>query len=150
MIEALIAEPGIDWRRVVTAFHMDEYIGLPADAPQRFAVWLRERLFGRLTKASASAQAHGGGGEIAGYYRRGPVGLVHAQNFRVFLKGKAHLMVAVRSGLTPPDCRAPLRHDKVVDGSDALPDENAQERKHRNGAARSSLQHEAGDTDSGC
>ena len=36
MIEALIAEPGIDWRRV-TAFHMDEYIGLPAGAPQRFA-----------------------------------------------------------------------------------------------------------------
>jgi 6-phosphogluconolactonase/glucosamine-6-phosphate isomerase/deaminase len=66
MIEALIAEPGIDWRRVVTAFHMDEYIGLPADAPQRFAVWLRERLFGPLTKASASAQAHGGGGQIAG------------------------------------------------------------------------------------
>ena len=30
----------------------------------------------------------------------GPVGLVHAQNFRVFLKGNAHLMVAVRSGLT--------------------------------------------------
>ena len=28
MIEALIAEPGIDWRRVVTAFHMDEYIGV--------------------------------------------------------------------------------------------------------------------------
>jgi glucosamine-6-phosphate deaminase len=47
MIEALIVEPDIDWRRV-TAFHMDEYIGLPAGAPQRFAVWLRERLFGRV------------------------------------------------------------------------------------------------------
>jgi glucosamine-6-phosphate deaminase len=52
MIEALIAEPDVDWRRV-TAFHMDEYIGLPAGAPQRFAVWLREKLFGRLPFAAA-------------------------------------------------------------------------------------------------
>jgi glucosamine-6-phosphate deaminase len=51
MIEALIAEPGIDWRRV-TAFHMDEYIGLAAGAPQRFAVWLRQRLFGRVPFAA--------------------------------------------------------------------------------------------------
>jgi glucosamine-6-phosphate deaminase len=51
MIEALIAEPGIDWRRVA-AFHMDEYIGLAADAPQRFALWLRQRLFGRVPFAA--------------------------------------------------------------------------------------------------
>src|SRR5260370_41160133 len=47
------------------------------------------------------------------------------------------------------DCRASIRHDKVVDGSDALPDENAQERKYRNGAARLGLQHETGDAHSG-
>lgn len=34
----------IDWDKVV-AFHMDEYIGLPADAPQSFGYFLRERLF---------------------------------------------------------------------------------------------------------
>jgi glucosamine-6-phosphate deaminase len=51
MIETLIAEPGIDWRRVA-AFHMDEYIGLAADAPQRFALWLQERLFGRVPFAA--------------------------------------------------------------------------------------------------
>jgi glucosamine-6-phosphate deaminase len=51
MLEALIAEPGIDWRRI-TAFHMDEYIGLAADAPQRFAVWLREHLFDRVPFAA--------------------------------------------------------------------------------------------------
>lgn len=51
MIEALIAEPGIDWGRV-TAFHMDEYIGLAPDAPQRFALWLQERLFGRVPFAA--------------------------------------------------------------------------------------------------
>ena len=42
----LIAAPDIDWRRV-TAFHMDDYIGLPPDAPQRFANWLEARLFSR-------------------------------------------------------------------------------------------------------
>jgi glucosamine-6-phosphate deaminase len=51
MIDALIAEPGIDWHRV-TAFHMDEYVGLAPEAPQRFALWLRERLFGRVPFAA--------------------------------------------------------------------------------------------------
>jgi glucosamine-6-phosphate deaminase len=51
MIEALIAEPGIDWHRV-TAFHMDEYIGLASDAPQRFGLWLKERLFDRVPFAA--------------------------------------------------------------------------------------------------
>ena len=46
-LEALIAAPGIDWRRV-NGFHMDEYIGLAADAPQGFGNFLRGRLFGRL------------------------------------------------------------------------------------------------------
>ena len=36
-----------------------------------------------------------------------------------------------------------------MDGIDALPDENAQERKYRNGAARPGLQHETGDAHSG-
>jgi len=44
MLRALIAEPGIDWARV-TAFHMDEYIGLSEDAPQRFGLWLRREIF---------------------------------------------------------------------------------------------------------
>lgn len=47
MLDALAAEPDIDWSRV-TAFHMDDYVGLPADAPQRFANWLRAALFDRL------------------------------------------------------------------------------------------------------
>ncbi len=47
MLDALAVEPGIDWGRIV-AFHMDEYIGLSPDAPQRFGNWLRERLFNRL------------------------------------------------------------------------------------------------------
>jgi len=37
-------ESGIDWSRV-RAFHMDEYIGLPASAPQRFSSFLERGLF---------------------------------------------------------------------------------------------------------
>lgn len=51
MLSALIVEPGIDWRRI-TAFHMDEYIGLPATAPQRFANWLREAFFNHVPLAA--------------------------------------------------------------------------------------------------
>ncbi|MBD8064551.1 glucosamine-6-phosphate deaminase [Devosia sp. PTR5] len=47
MLEALCAADGIDWGRV-TAFHMDEYIGLPPEAPQRFANWLDQNLFERV------------------------------------------------------------------------------------------------------
>ena len=39
MLDALARERDIDWRRV-TAFHMDEYIGLPSGAPERFGAWL--------------------------------------------------------------------------------------------------------------
>ena len=47
VIDALAAEPGIDWSRV-TAFHMDEYIGLAPDAPERFGSWLGRYIFDRL------------------------------------------------------------------------------------------------------
>lgn len=43
-LEALTAEQGIDWSHI-TAFHMDEYIGLPADAPQKFSTFLCAKLF---------------------------------------------------------------------------------------------------------
>ncbi len=37
----------ISWNQI-TAFHMDEYIGLSSDAPQAFGNFLRERLFGKV------------------------------------------------------------------------------------------------------
>jgi glucosamine-6-phosphate deaminase len=43
-LAALVHAEGIDWSRI-TAFHMDEYIGLPIEAPQRFSRYLRDRLF---------------------------------------------------------------------------------------------------------
>jgi glucosamine-6-phosphate deaminase len=46
MLESLVAEQGLDWGRV-TAFHMDEYVGLPPEAPQRLGSWLRRALVER-------------------------------------------------------------------------------------------------------
>lgn len=44
-LAALVREEGIDWTRV-NAFHMDEYIGLASDAPQRFGKYLYDHIFG--------------------------------------------------------------------------------------------------------
>lgn len=46
-LASLAAAQGVDWRRVI-AFHMDEYLGLPADAPQRFGNFLKERIFDKV------------------------------------------------------------------------------------------------------
>jgi glucosamine-6-phosphate deaminase len=43
-LQTLAAADGIEWSRV-TAFHMDEYIGLAPDAPQRFGRYLSDHLF---------------------------------------------------------------------------------------------------------
>jgi glucosamine-6-phosphate deaminase len=53
MLAALLREPGIDWQRV-TAFHMDEYIGLPGDAPQRFGLWLKREFFDHVPLAKVN------------------------------------------------------------------------------------------------
>ncbi|MFC0624423.1 6-phosphogluconolactonase [Kribbella deserti] len=49
-LSALAAEPDIDWSRV-ECFHMDEYVGLPVDAPQAFANWLRSTFLDRVARA---------------------------------------------------------------------------------------------------
>lgn len=43
----LVASKGIDWTRV-RAFHMDEYIGLPKEAPQCFGNFLERAIFSKL------------------------------------------------------------------------------------------------------
>ncbi|HBP38923.1 MAG TPA: glucosamine-6-phosphate deaminase [Clostridiales bacterium] len=43
-LEALRSDRSIDFRRI-TAFHMDEYVGLDPQAPQGFGNFLRDRLF---------------------------------------------------------------------------------------------------------
>jgi glucosamine-6-phosphate deaminase len=44
-LAGLVADQEIDWSRV-TAFHMDEYLGVAADHPASFRRYLQERLFG--------------------------------------------------------------------------------------------------------
>ncbi len=46
-LAALCAEQGLDWSRI-RAFHMDEYLDLAEEAPQRFALYLKEHIFGRV------------------------------------------------------------------------------------------------------
>jgi glucosamine-6-phosphate deaminase len=43
-LAALVGRKDVEWSRI-NAFHMDEYIGLPENAPQRFGSFLKEKLF---------------------------------------------------------------------------------------------------------
>jgi glucosamine-6-phosphate deaminase len=47
VLASLLSDTEIEWNRI-NAFHMDEYIGLPKDAPQGFGNFLVDRLFGRV------------------------------------------------------------------------------------------------------
>lgn len=47
MIDALVGMAGIDWSKV-TAFHLDEYIGLPFSHPASFRRYLKERFADRV------------------------------------------------------------------------------------------------------
>lgn len=46
-LETLAGAEGVDWSRVI-AFHMDEYVGLPVGAPERFGQWLCKFVFDRI------------------------------------------------------------------------------------------------------
>jgi len=50
----LAAEPDVDWKRV-TAFHLDEYVGVSATDGRSFGKFLRERLFDRVGPAAFHA-----------------------------------------------------------------------------------------------
>ena len=47
ILQALTQAKDLEWNRV-NAFHMDEYLGLPTEAPQGFGNFLTERLFRHL------------------------------------------------------------------------------------------------------
>lgn len=79
-LAALVEQPGVAWNRV-TAFHMDEYLGLPDDAPQRFGVWLRQAIFDQLPFAAVHLIEPGDDPEFtaAEYARKldeGPVDII--------------------------------------------------------------------------
>jgi glucosamine-6-phosphate deaminase len=79
-LRSLAGHPGIDWPRV-TAFHMDEYLGLAPAAPQRFGTWLREVLLDRVPIGTAHLIEPGGDPqatveEYAGLLAAMPIDLV--------------------------------------------------------------------------
>lgn len=47
MMGALVNVPGVPWN-LVEAFHMDEYIGMPASQPSSFRRWIKARLEDRV------------------------------------------------------------------------------------------------------
>jgi glucosamine-6-phosphate deaminase len=62
MLDALVTED-VEWRRV-TAFHLDEYVGLPADHPASFRRYLRERVVDRLPRLGEFVMIEGDAGDI--------------------------------------------------------------------------------------
>lgn len=53
VLASLVADKSIPWERI-NAFHMDEYIGLDAAAPQCFGNFLREHIFGLVKFGSVN------------------------------------------------------------------------------------------------
>jgi glucosamine-6-phosphate deaminase len=58
LLKHLVAAPGIDWSKV-TAFHLDEYIGLPVAHPASFRRYLRERFLAPLPEAPVFHEVNG-------------------------------------------------------------------------------------------
>ncbi len=52
-LNRLIAEPGIDWSKVVM-FHLDEYIGIPATHNASFRKYLQERFINKIAPLRAT------------------------------------------------------------------------------------------------
>lgn len=68
-LAALAARTDLAWERV-RVFHLDEYVGLPADHPAAFRRYIRERFLGRLPRPPAAFQAIAGDGDAAAECRR--------------------------------------------------------------------------------
>lgn len=84
-LATLVAAPGIDWQSV-TAFHLDEYAGLPADHPASFRRYLRERFVEKLPTRLAAFHAIDAQTDPAGECRR-LAGLVPEGPFDLALIG---------------------------------------------------------------
>jgi len=69
MIEALIQSPRIDWTKV-TAFHLDEYVGIPITHPASFRKYLWERFVSRLPLPLAAFHYINGEGDAKAECRR--------------------------------------------------------------------------------
>lgn len=64
MLGFLADADGIDWSRI-DVFHMDEYVGLPAGAKERFAYFLTTRLFAKVSPRTVNLIDDSAGAEVA-------------------------------------------------------------------------------------
>jgi glucosamine-6-phosphate deaminase len=99
MLAALRADPGIPWR-LITAFHLDEYVGVSAEHPASFRRFLRERLFDHVP-VSAFHGLDGEAGDPAGECARYAALLrEHAPSLAILGVGEnGHLAF-----IDPPEC----------------------------------------------
>jgi len=65
MLDALVTEPGIGWSGV-TAFHLDEYVGVSATHGASFRKYLRERFVDRLPPLRAFVPVNGDAADLRG------------------------------------------------------------------------------------
>jgi glucosamine-6-phosphate deaminase len=68
MLDALVAEP-LDWSKV-SAFHLDEYIGLPATHPASFRSYLQERFVARAPGLASFTPVNGDAPDLAAEIER--------------------------------------------------------------------------------
>lgn len=64
VLQNLVAADGIDWTKV-TAFHLDEYVGLTEDHPASFRRYLRLRFMAPLSDAPTFIPVDGAGDPVA-------------------------------------------------------------------------------------
>jgi len=71
MIDNLVQAPEVDWSRV-TAFHLDEYVGMSDTHPASFRRYLRERFIARLPQPLAAFHPVSGEGDASALLRAYP------------------------------------------------------------------------------
>jgi glucosamine-6-phosphate deaminase len=69
MLDALVNEPGIDWKKV-TAFHLDEYVGISAVHKASFRKYLRERFEEKIAPLNAFFYIEGDAPDTSAELRR--------------------------------------------------------------------------------
>ena len=84
VLARLTADRSIDWRRV-TAFHLDEYVGLPESHPASFRRYLRERFVEPLDGALTFHPVNGEGDPLTEAERLGT--LIRGQRIDVCFAG---------------------------------------------------------------
>ncbi len=69
MLDHLVKAEGIDWSKV-TAFHLDEYVGIPESHPASFRRYLKERFVARLPTLKAFVPVNGDAQDLGGEVKR--------------------------------------------------------------------------------